>query len=262
MQELAGDKRFKVLVFLVLILVGIALGSYARLAYVQARQADGSLSTISVTGMAETFVKPDIATFSFSVGAEEKDAAAAQQKSADAINAITGYLKEQGIEEKDIKTINYSLNPKYEYTQVPCTSWGPCPGGQQNLVGYTVDQTVSVKVRAIEKAGDLIAGVGTKGATNVGGIEFTIDDTDAAKEQVRKEAIEDAKEKAERLAENLGVRLGSLVNYYEDVPGPIYNAYGGDAMMMKSAESRVSAPEITPGEQTLTSNVTLIYKVR
>ncbi len=262
MQELAGDKRFKILVFLVLILLGVALGAYAHLAYVQARQVDGNLSTISVSGTAETFVKPDVATFSFSVFAEEKDAVAAQKKSADAINAISAYLKEQGIEEKDIKTINYSLNPKYEYTQVPCTSWGPCPGGKQNLVGYSVDQTVSVKVRSIEKAGDLIAGVGTKGATNVGGVEFTIDDTDAAKEQVRKEAIEDAQEKAKRLAESLDVRLGSLVNYFEDTPGPIYNGYGGDAMMMKSAEAQMSAPEITPGEHTLTSNVTLIYKVR
>jgi len=262
MQEWLGDARFKGLVFVVLALGAVALGAYTYLAYTQAQQIAGDMSTISVTGTSEMFVRPDIASFSFSVLAEEKDAPTAQDMSAKAINTITEYLKGESVEEKDIKTTDYSLSPKYEYSQAPCTQWGGCPPGIQKLVGYMVTQTVTVKVRALEKAGDLISGVGGKGATDVSSIIFTVDDIEKAKAEVREKAIIDAKEKARRLAKSLDVRLGALVASYEESPlQPMYGGYGGEMMAIKSADVRVS-PEITPGENKITATVSLVYRIR
>jgi uncharacterized protein len=261
-QELSGDRRFKALVLVVLALASVGIVAYTYLAYTQARYMVGNQSSISVSGKSERFVRPDVATFTFSVMAEEKDAVSAQNKSAEASNNIIAFLKEKGIEEKDIKTVNYSLSPKYEYIDAVCNSFGYCPPGKQNLVGYTVDQTVSVKVRKVDTAGDLISGVGGKGATNVSGLTFTVDDPDVVREEVRAEAIKDAKEKAERLADNLGVRLGRLISYYEDSnsPMPYANGYGG-AMMEKSMDASM-APMLTPGENEIISTVNLIYEIR
>ncbi len=262
MQEWKNDATFKGLVAMVLVLAGVGLAMYSYLAYTEAKYIGGEISSISVSGKSETFVRPDIANFTFSVLADEETATAAQEKSAVAINEISAYLKEKGVEEKDIKTVDYNLQPKYEYINELCVQGRPCTPGRQNLVGYTVSQTISVKVRKMEDAGALISGVGDKGATNISGISFTIDDTDAARAQVREEAIADAQVKAERLADSLGVRLGRLMSYSEDGQMPVpYAGYGG-VMMEKAMDGMATAPQVTPGENEITSNVTLVYEIR
>ncbi len=263
LQELGSDRRFKALVLLVLLLASIGIAAYTYLAYTQAKMMSGGMSSISVVGKAERFVRPDIATFTFSVVADAKDATTAQTNSAKAYNAILEYLKGKGVEEKDIKTEGYNLYPKYEYTNSVCNQWGVCPPGKQNLVGYTVDQSVSVKIRKIEEAGNLVGGVGDNGATNISGLVFTIDDVDGVRADVREEAIADAKEKADRLAKSLGIRLGKLINFSDNnqnVPMPMYN-YGGMEKQAMAMDAAV-APDITPGENEVVSTVTLVFQIR
>lgn len=263
-QAWAENKWFKGLVFAVLGLGALALAAYTYQAYRQAKYVGMGIPTISVQGTAERSVAPDVATFVFSVTSEDAEVATAQQKSADATKSIIDYLKEQGVEERDIKTVSYNVYPKYDYNYGgECDEWGRCVPGNQRLVGYTVDESVSVKVRDTAKAGDLIAGAGSRGATNVSGLSFTIDDPDGIKAEVRAEAIADAKEKAEKLAESLGVHLGKLTGYYEEMPYYPYDSYGyGGMMMEKAAYDGMAAPSIAPGESELTSTVNLVYEIR
>lgn len=254
------------LVVLVLILAGVSLAAYSYATYKQSKYMYSGQNTVSVSGKGEIFAKPDIASFSFSVEAEAPDAAAAQKKSADSINTIYAHLKDNGIEEKDIKTSGYALNPKYRWEQGVCTQWN-CPQGKQILEGYQVNQTITVKVRDTATAGDLISNVGEKGATNISGLEFTIDDDEKLKREARELAIKDARENAKKLAEDLGQRLGRMVSYYEDQGGPIYPMYdkgmmgmGGDAMSARA--EMAPGPSLPSGENTITSNVTIVYELR
>jgi uncharacterized protein len=258
----AADGRLKTLVLAVLILSAVALAMYSYYTYKQTRAIFAS-NTISVSGKGEVFAKPDIATFTFAVEAEAVEAADAQDKSAQDMNAIVEYLKGSGIEDKDIKTSGYSLNPKYRYEQGTCTQWA-CPPGKQILEGYTVNQMVSVKVRETGKAGDLISGVGTKGATNISGLSFTIDDDQKLKADARDMAIKDARKNAERLAGSLGVRLGRMTSFFEnDAGGPIPMYASMDASMggMAKNERAAIAPSIPTGENTITSNVSIVYEI-
>ncbi|HXK39099.1 MAG TPA: SIMPL domain-containing protein, partial [Candidatus Paceibacterota bacterium] len=137
-----------------------------------------------------------------------------------------------------------------------------CPG-KQVLVGYEVSQTLSVKVRDTKMAGDLLSGVGSRGATEVSGLSFTIDDEDALKAEARDKAIAQAKSKAEVLAKSLGVSLVRVVGFYENEGGmPIY-AYGlgGDERMMTSSAPKAS-PEIPVGQNKIVSNVSVTYEIR
>lgn len=224
----------------------------------------GGQNTVSVAGKGEIFAKPDIATFSFSVDAEAPDAVAAQKKSADSINAIYAYLKANGIDEKDIKTSGYALDPKYRWEQGVCTQWN-CPEGKQILEGYRVNQTITVKVRVTAKAGDLISNVGENGATNISGLSFTIDDDEKLKREARELAIKDARENAKKLADDLGVRLGRMVSYYENqggYPVPMYNMAMSERSSDSMGASMKSSPSIPTGENTITSNVTIVYELR
>lgn len=248
------------------ILVGvaaiIALLAYTYFAFVQARNVAHMPVSITVDGKGEIFAKPDVATFSFSVNAKDVDASATQEAAATSINAIYDYLKSKGIDEKDIKTTGYYLNPRYEYPDVRCTNFGCPPSGEPKLVGYEVSQSIDVKVRKTEDAGMLIAGVGEQGATNVGGLNFTIDDEDALKAAARKAAIADAKAKAELLADELGVRIVRMNGYWEDQSGGPMYGYGGDMAMSAPFAKEQSVPQIPTGENTITSIVNITYEVR
>jgi len=245
----------------------LALGAYVNLTLKQARYLYSGPVSISVVGIGEALAVPDVATFRFSVLAEAADATTAQNRSAESINTIVSYLEGEGIEEDDIQTEYYSLNPRYEYVesrQALCIEGGYCPPpiqGQRVLQGYEVNQTISVKVRDTEKAGELISGVGERGATNVSGVEFAIDDEEAIRAEARESAISDAQEKAEKLAEDLGVKIVRMTGYFEDQGGyPIYG-YGG-AEMDAAVSTRSVAPAIPVGENTVTVQVNISYEVR
>jgi uncharacterized protein len=218
-------------------------------------------NTISVSGYGEVFAAPDIATFSFTVSSKKSTVAAAQAEATQKINAVTEYLKSAGVDAKDLQTTDYSINPQYEYQNSTCAG-GYCPG-RSVLTGYEVRQTTSVKVRDTGKAGDLLAGVGGKGATEVSGLSFTFDDPQKVQDDARGKAITNAKDKAEELADQLGVRIVRVVSFseggnYNPVP---YAKLEAQTAGRGAADAAV-APQIEIGQNKVTSNVSVTYEIR
>lgn len=219
-------------------------------------------NTITVTGDGEVFAVPDTATFSVTVQEEAKEVKDAQDTATKKGNDIIAYLKAQGIDEKDIQTTDYSVYPQYDYIQGVCTANGYCPPGRQTLRGFQVSQTLTVKVRDTKKAGDLLSGVGSLGATQVSGLSFTIDDQDGLEAQARDKAIAKAKAKADVLARSLGVSIVRVVGFSENGNYPIYYAKTM-AVGMGGADSAVApSPEIPTGQNKITSNVNVTYEIK
>lgn len=251
-------------VLMVLVFIGViaALGAYTNATLKSARYGNMGPTTINVRGEGEVLAKPDIGQFSFAVRAEGDTASVAQDQSAKSINEIINYLKEQGVEEKDIKTENYNLSPKYTYPERICPAGSYCPPGEPKIDGYEVSQNVAVKVRDLEKAGTLISGAGEHGATNISSLQFTIDDESELQAEARAKAIEKAKENAGKLAKDLDVHIVRMLSYYEEGKQPPYYAYGmgGDAAVseMKTA----SVPSTPTGENKITSTVVITYEIR
>ena len=179
------------------------------------------------------------------------------------MNAVISYLKDSDIDEKDIKTLGYNIQPKYEWQRSTGVSTDIYyPSGRQVLVGYTVSQDVRVKVRDTAKAGDLLAGVGGKEVSNVSGLTFTFDDPDALEREARQKAIADAQTKAKELASDLNVSLVRVISYNENGVAPVYRAVALDAAVGLGASEAKVSPEIPIGENKLTSNVTIFYEIR
>lgn len=231
-------------------------------------------NVITVSGEGEVFAVADIAQFGFSVVAERATLTEAQDASAESINAIIAYLREAGIEERDIKTTNYSANPRYEYRDAavsyPSTGGGMEPaimpvwdgGDTRVLVGYEVRQNITVKVRDTDTVGDVVTGVGSRGATDIYGPDFTIDDSDELEREARELAIEDARNKARDLAKDLDVRLVRVVSFSEN-GGGYYPMYARSEMSMDSAGGGMAvAPELPAGENRVASHVTITYEIR
>lgn len=221
-------------------------------------------NVISIDGRGEVVAVPDTAEFSFSVVEKAASVATAQDAATKKMNAISAYLKEQGIEEKDIKTTGYNVYPQYEWQQITCVTF-PCPSGKNVLTGYEVRQSVTVKVRDTKEAGNLLTGIGGKGASELSGLTFTVDNDEGLKAQAREKAIANAKEKAEALAKELGVRLVRVVSFSEYQDGgypPIYYGRGVTGVGMGGDAELKVAPDVPRGENTYVSQVTVSYEIR
>lgn len=210
----------------------------------------GYVREISVEGEGSAYVVPDTAVISLGVNTKGETSAAVVEENTANMNAVLEAIKAQGIAEEDIKTTGYYLSPSYEYDE----------NGNYTETGYTLDQTVEVRLTDFEKIGSLISASSTAGANYVGGVEFTVDNPDAAKAEAREEAIARAKDKAEQIAEQSGLKLGDLVSYYEysysDGGKGGYYDYG------ESMETYAAMPSIEPGEEEITLTVTLSYQIR
>lgn len=208
-------------------------------------------ATVSVSADAKVSVSPDIAMASFGVQTgRQPTAKAAIEIVRKNMTAVLAAIKKNGVEDKDITTQSFWLSPVYDYT----TS-GQVPRG------YEANQSLAVKIRDLDKIGQIIADTTAAGANQAGSISFSVDNPDEAKAKVRTEAIGKAKAKAQVLAQNLGMHLGRLTGFSEDgnYPEPP-RPYMMKSMGMDTAEQ---APVPVPvGEQEIVSNVTLTYELR
>src|SRR3989344_4676546 len=102
-------------------------------------------SVITVSGEGEGTAIPDVAAFTFTISEEALTVDEAQKEVTSKEGKALEFLKSNNIEDKDIKTIEYNISPKYEFVQETCTAFR-CPPGRQVLKGYTVSETVSVKL--------------------------------------------------------------------------------------------------------------------
>ncbi|MFZ2484805.1 MAG: SIMPL domain-containing protein [Minisyncoccia bacterium] len=245
-----------------LIVLAVFLGVQTLGALKGLRGINPAYNSISVTGEGEAVSVPDIASFSFTVSADAKSVSDAQGQVTSKMDAILAELKTLGIEEKDIKTTDYSVWPKYTYEAMVCSSTY-CPPGRQVADGYTANHSILVKIRDTEKAGEALAVAGDNGATGLSGISFTVDDPDKIMDEARAEAIKDAKEKAKTLSKELGVRLVRVVSFYDNTGGgpmPYYaEGMGGDMMVKTQANP---APTLPTGENKVVVNVTVTYEIR
>ncbi len=225
------------------------------------------VNTITLSGHGEVQAVPDIANVYFTILKEAKTVKEAQEAVALVEKVSLDFLKNNNVAEKDIKTDNVSVYPKYEYKydtkiMMPCSEFD-CPPrpGKNVITGYTASESITVKVRKIDDVGKIMQGLGGLGVSNLNGPNFAIDNEDGLKAEARKKAIDDAKVKAKVLAKDLGIRLGRIANFSENnYGGPIF--YGKATMMSADGAAEAAPAEIPKGENTISSDVTISYEIR
>jgi uncharacterized protein YggE len=221
---------------------------------------NGQAATISVSGEGEVTAVPDIATITMTARESAKTVPEAQKLVEAKIAKGLDALAKLDVEKKDTKTLSYTINPKYESQQVGYCSGYVCPPGKTVITGYEVAQTLQVKVRKVDQAGDIFGVLGAANITEISGPEFTVDDIEKAKAGAKEKAIANAKEKAKAIAKSLGVSLGTITAFTEDAGGyyapMMMRAEAAGAMMDKSMS--VSLPT---GESVIKSTVSITYSL-
>lgn len=223
------------------------------------KHPNGQVASVSVSGEGEIIAVPDVASVTFTVRESAKTVPEAQKLAEAKIAAGLKGLESLDVDKKDVKTLSYSVYPKYEST---CTSYG-CPPtvSSPKVVGYEVAQSVSVKIRKIDKAGEVLGILGKVNIAEMSGPDFTVDDMEKVQADAKAIAIKKAQEKAKVQAEALGVTLGSIISFSDDNGGYYPTMYRAEAVSLSSgmADAKVSLPV---GESVVKSRVTITYTLK
>jgi uncharacterized protein YggE len=237
------------------LVLSLAVLSYAGLSYVKSysRAVRPPSQGLSVTGEGRVFAPPDVAAFTVGVITEGgKDIPGLQRENTERTKRIIGFLKSKEVNPDDIRTTAYRVEPRYSRPDCPKGAATPCPPPE--IVGYSINQTVSVKVRDFDMIGVLLEGAVSLGANTVSRLSFAIEDPWTLQGLAREEAVKKAQEAALAMARAGGFRLGRLLSVQEtSVPPVLYETRTFAAME--------AAPQVEPGVEEITSEVTLTYEI-
>jgi uncharacterized protein len=226
----------------------LVLVSFGQLAYA----SDEPVPRILVTGEGSVDIAPDMAVLLLSVNREATTAREALTANSAAMSKVLEAMTGLGIAKRDLQTANFDIQPRYTYPNRQSSG----PAEPPTLVGYTVRNSLSVRVRDISRLGEVLDTSVTLGVNEGGSIQFTNDDPSAAITQARVQAMEEALSKARTLAGAAGVTVGSILEISEQnyTPRPMPMM----AKMEMAMDSTGSVP-IAAGENTykVTVNVSL-----
>lgn len=235
----------------------VVLGAFISVMTARTLETATTTNTVSFSGEGKVTAKPDIAVVDLSIVTDAKTSKAAQDDNSKKSTKLIDFLKSQGIDEKDIKTSSYNIQPQYSYPVYPYDKMTERP----QIIGYQVSQTIEVKIRDLKKVDAILDGVVATGVNQVYGLRFSIEDPEKLKEEAREKAIKDAKEKADALESQLGIRLGRIINFGESGNGVPPYYYAKD-MVLEGRGGGGDVPSVQIGENEIIVNVNITYQIK
>ncbi|HDY96285.1 MAG TPA: DUF541 domain-containing protein [Sulfitobacter litoralis] len=229
--------NIRVFKFAAILCVGFASGALAQ----QAPQG------ITVSGEGVVSLAPDTATIRLGVSERAASAAEAMAQTSEKVRGILNQLDSLKIAGLDRQTSGLYLRPVYDNGSRNDTT-------PVQVSGYEAGNTVSVTVRDLSKLGQLLDAVVAEGANDFNGLQFGLQDNQAALEQARKDAVSDAMARAQQLADAAGVKLGKVVSMSE-------TSQGFRPMEMRSAQMKSMDMPIETGEVDVSAQVSLQFEI-
>ena len=209
--------------------------------------AQGPVVELTVSESVEA--EPDIATVSAGVTTQARTAVEAMRTNAQAMNAVVDRIEQLGVAERDIQTSGINLGAMYDYDQST---------QRQVFRGYQASNRVSVRLRDIQRTGEVLDALVAAGATDLGGPDWSIDDDTGARAQARSAAMERARAQALEYARLAGYSDLRLLEINETVapsrPMPI-------VAQMARAEAADASTPVRPGMVEATVIVTVKYEL-
>ncbi len=194
--------------------------------------------TVQVSGSAVVNVTPDRAQLQLGVQSNGITPDATQNANFQAIQRVINAVRAQGVEAKDIATDYYIVYPVYDnYNSL-------------EIKGYRIDNTVSITVRDINQADDIILAALKAGANQVQDVQFTTSELRGYRDQARALAMKAAGEKAQALAVAGGAQAGCLLSASENIYSYYYGSWLGGRTASTWAQNVVQNAAPAQGQST------------
>jgi uncharacterized protein len=223
-----------------------------------------SNSTLYVMGNAQTMVKPDKVTLSFSIETTNKTANAALTATSEAMNNTLESLKAIGVMKNETSTSFFNISPNYNITQ---DEEDYPPIESKDIVGYTVTNSITVDSYNLLNVSQWIDTAVQSGVNDISSISFSLSDekSELIKDDLLNQAVANAKSKADTAASALGLKvIGVKSIIIEGVDGipplPPQPFLAKEVIAAAAPEDGPSTP-IIAGEQQVTSTVSTVFLV-
>lgn len=197
---------------------------------------DETLLSIRATGT--VLAKPDLMELSAGASAQGKTAIEAVNASNAILAKIVEALKTNKVPLKDVQTSRFELEPYFENED----SYKRSEKGQ--LLGYEASNKLSVRLRDLSTAGEVISAMYEAGANSVQGPNFGFADPSPHIRRAEKAAIAEARAEAESFADALGMRVGRVLRVYDREVE--YETDDNRAIVVTG--SRIAPTPVEPGE--------------
>ncbi|MCE1252841.1 MAG: SIMPL domain-containing protein [Anaerolineae bacterium] len=217
--------------------------------------------SVSVNGAATVMVTPDRVLIQMGVLSSAAGIEAVQTANAASMQKVIKALTVHGIENKDISTDIYVIEPVYEnYDSL-------------YIKGYRINNQVAVTLRDISKTGDVIAAALAAGANQVQNVEFYSSSLRTYRDQARELAMKAAREKADALARTAASQIGCVLTISEN-SSSYYNGWWSGRSQTLWAQNTIQnaqAPAANPaiedgplslGQIAIRAEVTVSYAIK
>ena len=233
-----------------LFLIGLALFSLSPVSHAQT-QPEPKLPVLSLSAEGTAIARPDLAIVQVGVTSQAKTAKEAIAETSRLVAAVIAAAKEAGIEPRDLATSRVSLNPQYPPTR-----------DQRRIVGYEAANALTIRVRELDKLGNLLDQLVVAGANDIRSISLTVSKPQPVLDEARAAAVKEALRKAQLYAEAGNLRVVRLVELVESgavVPiQRVQRSYA--APSAAAAQARPDVP-IEAGEQEFRVTMNAIFEI-
>jgi len=207
---------------------------------------DAPRRSITVSASGSVSAVPDTARITSGVATEAPVARDAVSKNSEAMQKIIAGLKAGGIDEKDIQTTSFHIEPRYTRAR---------EGEASVIDGYRATNQVQVVVRNLDKLGEVLDRLASLGANEMAGLSFDVSQAEKLKDDARKEAVANAHRRAKLYADAAGVELGEVLTIDESGDNAPHPIFAGRAL-------KADAVPIERGSETLEAIVSVTWALK
>jgi hypothetical protein len=203
-------------------------------------------NTVSVSGTGTVEGKPDTLVANFRVHTNQSSVQAALDTTATNAGRVIASLEQNGLQSKDIRTTDVSLNPSYN-------RYG-------DIDGYDSSETLNVRIHPLAHVGQILSAAAgaANNSVNLQGISFDINDNTTLLAAARAEAFDNAKAAAQQYA-TLG---GTSLSRVEHITAVVHNAspiYRSTGLAASTDSFRKGALPIRAGQKKVSVTVKVIW---
>lgn len=200
---------------------------------------------LKVTGEGKVSTSPNRAIITLGVQNENDNLTIAQKQNANTISTVISSLVNLGIPNEYIKTVEYRIEPHYDYKE-----------GEQIFRGYRVKHLLEIKNDQIRNTGSIVDKAVQQGANIVRNIEFTVKDSDLYYEQALKRALQNAEQKAYTVTNKIGAQLNQTPVLLDEVSRTVK-----PVPFMQESMVKAEATPIQTGEMEIAATIRVEYMV-
>lgn len=231
-----------------------SLGLMTLLLFVSCNYAKEAPRTVTVLGTSTVYVKPDTVSISFALISEDKDLQVAKQKNDSSAKGINGVFEKYKVPEKNIRVGQLRILPRYSYRN----------NGQQDLLGYEVNQDFSVNFDELDRYEAFVADLLANGIERIYSTNFSVKEVRKFRDEARTEAVKAAQEKAALLcsAASAGknLKVGKVLRISEFPQSDYsYRPMAQNSSLMKEESYDAGSSQV--GQIQLDAQVEIVFEI-